>query len=105
MADEALKLGAIDQVGYLEDAWNYAATVAKLTKPQVVRFDPPTSSANTLLGGGDQGALTVPVPSAGGGVHVYSPAVERALDEVLDPRPMAVYRRPWWTPRRTSAWR
>ncbi len=87
-ADEALKLGAIDQVGYLDDACKYAAGKAGLTKPQVVKFEPPSTLAELL--GGSSGASTVPIPSAG--VHLDLPALDRKLDEVLDPRPMALYR-------------
>jgi protease-4 len=90
-ADEALKLGAIDQVGYLDDACKYAAGKAGLTKPQVVKFEPPSTLAE-LLGGGSSGSSTVPTPAALGGVHVDLPSLDRKLDQVLDPRPMAMYR-------------
>ena len=89
-APEALGLGAIDAVGYLDDACAYAATKAGLTKPQVVKFDPPSTLAE--LFGGANGKLAVPTPAATGNLHVEFPSVDRKLDEVLDPRPMALYR-------------
>jgi signal peptide peptidase SppA len=90
-ADEALSLGAIDQVGYLDDAWKYAAKKAGLTRPQVVRFEPPSTLAE-LLGGGSDSRSLVPTPGAAGGIHLDLPALDSKLDEVLDPRPMAMYR-------------
>ena len=90
-ADEALRLGAIDQVGYLDDACKYAAGKAGLAKPQVVRFEPPSTLAE-LLSGGSSGRSLVPTPGVTGGVHLDLPAVDRKLDEVLNPRPMALYR-------------
>ncbi len=90
-ADEALKLGAIDQVGYLDDAWKYAATMAKLSNPKVVKFEPPSTLAE-LLTGNANGRSAVPTPSAVGGVHVDVPALDRKIDELTDPRPMALYR-------------
>ena len=90
-ADEALKLGAIDQVGYLDDACAYAAKKAGLAKPEVVQFSPPSTLAE-LLGGSSSSSSAVPTPAAGGGVRLELPALDRKLDEVLDPRPMALYR-------------
>jgi protease-4 len=90
-ADEALKLGAIDKVGYLDDACAYAASKAGLSKPMVVRFNPPSTLAELLTGNASEQS-TVPTPVAGGGVHVDLPAVDRKLDQLLDPRPMALYR-------------
>ncbi len=88
-ADEALKLGAIDQVGYLDDACKYAAGKAGLTKPEVMKFEPPSTLAE--LFGGASGRSLVPTPVAGG-VRLDLPAVDRKLDQMLDPRPMALYR-------------
>ena len=86
-ADEALKLGAIDAVGYLDDACAYAATKAALSKPQVVKFEPPSSPLADLFGGGDTSRFT-----GGPGVNVTVPALDRKMEELLDPRPMAIYR-------------
>ena len=90
-ADAALALGAIDQIGYLDDACKYAAGKAGLTKPQVVKFDPNPTLAE-LLTGSSSGQSLVPTPAAANGVHVDLPALDRKLDELLDPRPMALYR-------------
>ena len=89
-APEALKLGAIDQVGYLDDACAYAAKKAGLSKPQVTQFEPPSTLAELL--GGAAGRSVVPTPAASGGIHVDLPALDRRLEQVLDPRPMALYR-------------
>jgi protease-4 len=35
---DALKIGLIDSIGYLEDAWNKAAEIAKLDNPKVVKY-------------------------------------------------------------------
>lgn len=39
MADESLALGLIDQIGYLDDACQFAASSASLKNPTVVRFE------------------------------------------------------------------
>ena len=89
-ADEAKKLGAIDQIGYLDDACAYAAQKAGLTKPEIVKYDNASTLAELLTGSDSRSS--VPTPSAASGVHVDLPAVDQKLDELLDPRPMALYR-------------
>jgi len=43
MADDALALGLVDEIGYAHDAYAYAAKQANLTKMMVVKYrDPPT---------------------------------------------------------------
>jgi protease-4 len=49
-ADQALKLGLIDAIGYLSDAYGYAATTAGLTNPRVVELRPTPSFADILSG-------------------------------------------------------
>lgn len=43
MANQALAVHLIDQIGYLDDACQYAATTAGLKNPTVVRFENPPS--------------------------------------------------------------
>src|SRR5687768_944729 len=49
MANEALKLGLIDQVGYAEDAYAHAASAAGLTNHHVVRYQDPPSLMDALM--------------------------------------------------------
>jgi protease IV len=49
VATEALKAGLIDQIGYPRDAYQHAAKVANLSKPNVVRYQEPTPSLLGLL--------------------------------------------------------
>lgn len=37
-AEDALKIGLIDSIGYLEDSWNTAAEIANLSNPKVVKY-------------------------------------------------------------------
>lgn len=84
MAGDALKLGLIDQVGYLDDAIAYVAKKAQLSKPMAVRYeDNPSLSqllfgAESKFGGG----------SAGVTLHV-SPEV---IDQMATPRLMYLWR-------------
>lgn len=50
MAGEALKLGLIDQVGYLEDATTYAASAAGLSNPSIVKYQESPTLSQLLLG-------------------------------------------------------
>lgn len=52
-AADALKEGLIDQVGYLEDAENYAATAANLKNPEIVKYQEPVSFLSLLGGDAD----------------------------------------------------
>ena len=52
-AADALKKGLIDQVGYLEDAENYAATAAGLKNPEIVKYQEPASFFSLLSGDAD----------------------------------------------------
>lgn len=52
-ADEAKALGLIDAIGYDDDAYAKAATLAGVTKPEVVKFDRIPSLVEALSGGRD----------------------------------------------------
>lgn len=84
MAGEALKLGLIDQVGYLEDAIAYTAGAAGLAKPTVIRYQDNPTLSELLLGaesrfGGKSPGVTL---------HV-SPEV---IDQMATPRLMYLWR-------------
>jgi ClpP class serine protease len=89
MANEAKALGLVDQIGYLDDAYAYAATQAKLSKPTVVRYEAPPSILG-LLGG--KSHLT-PAQGAGGvtlnGVSVNLDAGD--LYQLVAPRLMYLW--------------
>lgn len=51
MADEALKLGLIDQIGYLDDAIDAAARLAGLSAPRAVRYRRRPSLGERVFGG------------------------------------------------------
>jgi ClpP class serine protease len=55
----ALKLGLVDQIGYPQDAWSYAAGKAGLKKHSVVKYEEPNSLMD-LLGA----KSSVPAPSS-----------------------------------------
>jgi protease-4 len=91
-AADALKLGLIDQEGYLEDAWKYAATAAGLSKPTVVRYQvPPTLFQQLLARGG------VPSPLAqqsgnGTTINVNLNLDPSLLEQFTAPRPLYLWR-------------
>jgi len=62
-AQEALSLGLVDAIGYLSNATQHAAGVAKLKNPMVVRYEP-APSLLLMLGLGSQS------PIDGGGASV-----------------------------------
>src|SRR5688500_2764231 len=51
MAADAEALGLIDKVGYLHDAYDHAATQAKLNKRTIVKYHDPPSFMEALLSG------------------------------------------------------
>jgi len=92
-AKDALALGLVDEIGYLENACAYAAGPkgAGLSKPHIVRYEEATGlaallGANGVLGGFDASAAMVSV----NGVDVkIDPA---KLHELMAPRPMFLWR-------------
>ena len=85
MADDARKLGLIDDVGYLHDAWEHAAATAGLSNPMVVRYQDPPSLVESLLSGKSSGAAQSVQVS---GVNVNA----GDLSELLTPRLMYLWR-------------
>jgi protease IV len=51
MAADAEALGLIDKIGYLQDAYDYAATQAKLNKRTIVKFHDPPNFLDALMSG------------------------------------------------------
>jgi protease-4 len=49
VAEDARKAGLIDEIGYPRDAYQHAAKVANLSKPNIVRYQEPTPSLLGLL--------------------------------------------------------
>ena len=99
-AADALNLGLIDQVGYLQDAQSVAQSKAGLSNPTIVQYqDPPTlmsmllSSNRTGVAGAilaGRGVAAGAGNGAGGSVNVTIDA--NLLHELSTPRPMYLWR-------------
>ena len=88
VAEDAKTLGLIDDVGYLHDAWQHAATQAKLSKPTVVRYQDPPTMLDLLLSG-KSGVGT----AASGSVQINGININAAdLHELTTPRLMYLWR-------------
>jgi protease-4 len=88
-AKQALAAGLVDQIGYAEDAYKYAAQTAGLSKPMVVKFAPRPPTLLEALGGADAKSAGV------GGVTVNGVNVNvqsGLLEELGTPRPMYLWR-------------
>ena len=93
MADDALKYGLIDKIGYPEDAYDYAASAANAKGAKVVRYTPAPLIQRLL----DSDALsnvtpqeTAPAPSKTVNVNGVNIDV-RQLTGLLAPRPMYLW--------------
>jgi protease IV len=90
VASDALKAGLIDQIGYPRDAYQHAAKVANLGKPNIIRYQEPTPSLLGLLSsrsipdGGADGATEQPVTVDVNGMQVK--VGPDALDALRTPR-------------------
>jgi protease-4 len=89
LAKEAQTLGLVDDIGYLTDATQYAATAAKLSSPQVVRYEEPTGLLKSLLLGS---TAVSPAQSRGGPGSVEVNLNGSTLDRLLSPRMMYLWR-------------
>jgi protease-4 len=78
LADRAKKLGLVDQIGYLDDAIEEAAKLARLGKPKAVRYSPRTG-LGAALGLGEAGKLRLD---------------ESLLDRVQTPKVLMVWKLP-----------
>lgn len=89
-SDRAVSEGLVDSIGYLEDACQYAAATAHVTKPQVVRFEEKLSLFQ--LFGDDAEAINV-TRWASSGISVNGLTVDQAtLDRFLRPRLLYLWR-------------
>jgi protease-4 len=87
-ADSALKLGLVDQIGYLEDACNYAATKAGLTNKTVVTYEQQETLLKLL-----SGKSNLPDPTASSSLKINGvPVQSDTLDRLLSPRPLYLFR-------------
>jgi protease-4 len=106
-AKKALDMGIIDQIGYLGDACNYAASQAKLTNMTVVKYEEPnllqkllgakselpTPAASGSSQGLQTGMLGTGGMGTGAGIKINGVSVDSPqLDRLLDPRPMYLWR-------------
>jgi protease-4 len=68
LANDAVKLGLVDKVGYLEDAYTAVAAKAGLSNPNVVRYQDPPTLFDVLAAD----SSVPPVHAKGGGVKAVS---------------------------------
>jgi protease-4 len=88
-ADEALKLGLVDAIGYPADAAAYAATAAKLSKMTLVKYDAPP----TLLELFSSSAASLPPAKAAGGLQINGVQINAAsIDSLLTPQLLYMWR-------------
>lgn len=92
VAAQAKEMGLIDDIGYLEDAWKYAAGKAGLSNPTVVRYHNPPTLLQQLMsarsGIGSPGVSAQPA----GGVTVNVNLDPKLLDALSTPRPLYLWR-------------
>jgi protease-4 len=88
LAADALKMGLIDEVGTASDAYAYVAKQVGLGKPHVVRYEPPASLMEALLGGGAESMGNVSVGYVNGELRLGADAV----NELLTPRLLYLWR-------------
>jgi protease-4 len=84
-ADEALKLGLVDQIGFPDDAYQYAAKQAGLNNPMVVNFRPAPSFLDMFASESKYRGSTF----TNNGVNVNLDA--HWLDELASPRPLYLW--------------
>lgn len=89
LAEEALQSGLVDAIGYSRDAYKQAATLAKLTKPHIVRYEYVPTFIEALSGNTAEGKL----PGAKLSLGNFKVDVDQSfLDEMMTPRPMYIWR-------------
>lgn len=89
-ASEALEAGLIDQIGYPNDAYDLAGSIAGLTDKHVVRFEPAPSLLEAL---GAESSAAKPIGSSGVHVTGVNLNVDKSwLYELMSTRPMYLWR-------------
>ena len=87
-AGDALKLGLVDQIGYLADAYAYAGTKAGLKNMTVVRYEEPSTLIEMLTS-----KSTLPPVSASGGVQINGIQIDaNHIGDLLRPRLLYLWR-------------
>ena len=94
LAADAEALGLIDKVGYLQDAYDHAATQAKLNRRTIVKYhDPPTFFDALMSGKSSLGGATGGAGGAGQMINVNGIQVNAGdLRELMTPRLMYLWR-------------
>ena len=94
IAADALKLGLVDQIGYADEAYDYAEKTLNLSDMRVVRYKPPSQLAQ-LLADDDSLSNLVGREAASllGGGKASTPNIDPTkLSDLLAPRPMYLWR-------------
>ena len=89
LGPDALALGLVDTLGYLDDACAFAASTAGLKKMQVVRYHNPPSFLEAIASG-KSNVGSIGATATGGGVNVQ--VDPQKLQEMLTPRMMYLWR-------------
>jgi protease IV len=93
MANDALRLGLIDRIGYNEDAYDYIRTAAGVSDAKIVRYEPPSLIEQAL---GTESLFNLARGKAqapSGGITVNGVSVDlRQLGDLIAPRPMYLWR-------------
>jgi ClpP class serine protease len=91
-ATDAQALGLIDAIGYQNDAYNYAAQAAGLSRKMVVRYRTPETIFDALT---SSRPPVAPPSASGGGGSVVINGINvnmKELHELLTPRMMYLWR-------------
>lgn len=86
-ANQALKLGLIDEIGYQDAAYKWAATQAGLSQPMIVKFHRRPSLLEAFGARSGIGS-----PNASGKINVNIQLDAKALEELGAPQPMYLWR-------------
>ena len=91
-AEDALTLGLIDQIGYLDDAQGFAKASAGLSNPTVVRYHDPPSLMDLFMATKSTGLSGLALGKAGAGGSVSINIDSNLLHELSTPRPLYLWR-------------
>jgi protease-4 len=93
MAADAAALGLIDKVGYLSDAYDHAATQAKLNKRTIVKYHDPPNFLDSLMSGKANLAGAAGAAGAGHSIQINGVNIDAGdLRELMTPRLMYLWR-------------